>query len=57
MGMVPKPGEDARPRSAAQLIGKARRAVSAGAVARRAAQSWHGLRARGAAFGSLAHAK
>ena len=57
MGMMPKPGEYARPRIAAQLIGKARRAVSAGAVARRAAQSWRGLRARGAAFGCLPHSK
>ena len=55
MGMMPKPGEYARPRIAAQLIGKARRAVSAGAVAWRAAQSWRGLRARGAAFGCLLH--
>ena len=47
LGMKPKLGEAALPRSATQLIGKARRAFSAGATARRLAQRERVLRARG----------
>ena len=47
LGMKPKLGEAALPRSATQLIGKARRAASTGAAARRRAQRERGLRARG----------
>ena len=46
LGMKPKLGEAALPRSATQLIGKARRAASTGAAARRRAQRERGLRAR-----------